>query len=67
MSAGPPIYFANAGQNFAQSNNVVATITTELNPMQQELVNKNMRKLYSVKTIKDHNNRITKIIRFLVN
>jgi hypothetical protein len=65
MSGGPPVHFGNAGANLAQSNTVVSTITTQLNQAQQELVNDNLRKLYKPTTIKDHNSRITKIIRSL--
>ena len=64
MSTGPPAYYNN-NNNSRSSADVVATITTNLNPLQQELVNLNRQNLYTPETKKAHNSRINTFIEFV--
>ena len=64
MSTGPPSYY-NSNNSRPQSGDVSATITTNLDPQQQELVNLNRQNLYTNDTKIAHNRRINLFIEFV--
>ena len=63
MSTGPPTFFGNKSR--PSTADVAATITTNLDPHQQELVNLNRQNLYTNYTKLSHNRRINLFINFV--
>ena len=64
MSTGPPSYYNNNNSR-PPSADVAATITINLDPQQQELVNFNRHNLYTEDKKIGHNRRINLFIAFV--
>ena len=63
MSTGPPSFFGSKSR--PPPSDVTATITTNLDPQQQALVNLNRQNLYTNDTKIAHNRRINHFIEFV--